>query len=134
MIGSNLVNDFRMGWSHVTLNSGDAFAPSVGQFGNTLGIGNGNPANLNGLLALNFSNSALTNLGAAEQTQSFNDHVWQFEDGVSWTHGRHNLKFGGQLWRENINTFYAGNNGQLGLMDFDGRFTSNVVGSGGNGV
>ena len=123
-IGSNLVNDFRMGWSHVTLNSGNSFASSVGPFGNTLGIGNGNPANLDGLLAINFSNSALSNLGAAEQTQSFDDHVWQFEDSIAWTHGRHNFKFGGQLWRQIIKTFYAGNNGQLGLMDFDGRFTN----------
>jgi hypothetical protein len=133
-ISSTLVNDVRVGWSHVTLNSGNSWASNVGQFGNTLGIGNGNPANLDGLLALNFSNSALTNLGAAEQTQSFDDHVWQFEDAVSWTNGRHNLKFGGQLWRQDIKTFYAGNNGQLGLMDFDGRFTAVDSASAGNGT
>jgi hypothetical protein len=132
-ISNSLVNDARIGWSHITLNSGNSWAKSVGQFGNTIGIGNGNPANLDGLLALNFSNSALTNLGSAEQTQSFNDHVWQFEDAVSWTNGRHNLKFGGQLWRENINTFYAGNNGQLGLMDFDGRFTQSSSQASGTG-
>ena len=43
---------------------------------------------------------------------------------MSWNHGRHNFKFGGQWWRQIIKTFYAGNNGQLGLMDFDGRFTA----------
>ena len=123
-IGTNLVNDARVGWSHITLNSGNAWASGVGQFGNTLGIGNGNPANLDGLLALNFSNTAVSNLGAAEQTQSFDDHVWQFSDGLSWSHGRHNFKFGGQLLNQTIKTFYAGNNGQLGLMDFDGRYTS----------
>jgi hypothetical protein len=133
-ISSNLVNDARIGWSHITLNSGNSWASGVGQFGNTLGIGNGNPANLDGLLALNFSNSALTNLGASEQTQSFDDHVWQFEDSVGWTHGRHNFKFGGQLWRQIIKTFYAGNNGQLGLMDFDGRFTAINASSAGNGT
>ena len=122
-INTNLVNDLRIGWSHVTLNSGNSWDSSVGQFGNTLGIGNGNPAGLDGLLALNFSNSALTDLGSAVNTQSFDDHVWQFEDSLSWTRGRHNFKFGGQWWRQIIKTFYAGNNGQLGLMDFDGRFT-----------
>ena len=133
-IGNNLVNDARIGWSHITLNSGNAWASSVGQFGNTLGIGNGNPATLPGLLALTFSNSAVSSLGASEQTQSFDDHVWQFEDGLSWSHGRHNFKFGGQLFRQIIKTFYAGNNGQLGLMDFDGRFTSPAIGaSGGDG-
>ena len=133
-IGTNLVNDARVGWSHITLNSGNGWASGVGQFGNTLGIGNGNPANLDGLLALNFSNTAVSNLGAAEQTQSFDDHVWQFSDGLSWSHGRHNFKFGGQLFNQTIKTFYAGNNGQLGLMDFDGRFTSPAIGgSGGDG-
>ena len=137
-IGNNLVNDARVGWSHITLNSGNSWASGVGQFGNTLGIGNGNPGSLPGLLAINFSNSAqsLSNLGASEQTQSFDDHVWQVEDGVSWNHGRHTFKFGGQFWRQIIKTFYAGNNGQLGLMDFTGQFTgasstSAVAGDGG---
>ncbi|HEY3706686.1 MAG TPA: TonB-dependent receptor [Terracidiphilus sp.] len=134
VIGTNLVNDARIGWSHVTLNTGNSWDSSVGQFGNTLGIGNGNPGTLDGLLALNFSNSALNNIGTQESTQSFDDHVWQFEDGLSWNHGRHNFKFGGQMWRQIIKTFYAGNNGQLGLMDFDGRYTSpSVGGSGGDG-
>jgi hypothetical protein len=123
-LSNALVNDFRMGWNHVTFGSGTSWAPSVGQFGNTIGIGNGNPAGLAGLLALNFSNSALSNLGTQESTTSFDDHVWQFEDAVSWTRGRHTLKFGGQFWRNVIKTFYAGNNGELGLMDFDGRFTN----------
>jgi hypothetical protein len=120
---SNLVNDARIGWSHVTVNTGTAWDSSVGQFGNTLGIGNGNPGSLDGLLGLNFSRTNLSNLGTQESTASFDDHVWQFEDGLSWTHGRHNLKFGGQFWRDIIKTFYAGNNGQLGHIDFDGRFT-----------
>jgi hypothetical protein len=134
MIGNNLVNDARFGWSHITLNSGNSWASNVGQFGNTLGIGNGNPGTLPGLLSLTFNNSAVSGIGQAEQTQSFDDHVWQAEDGVSWNHGRHTFKFGGQYWRQIIKTFYAGNNGQLGLMDFDGRFTSSGIGAtGGDG-
>jgi Carboxypeptidase regulatory-like domain len=134
MIGNNLVNDARFGWSHVTVNNGTSWASGVGQFGNTLGIGNGNPGALPGLLAFNFHNSALTNLGTTESTENFDDHVWQAEDAVSWTHGRHNFKFGGQYWRQIINTFYAGNNGQLGLLDFNGQFTSSGIGgSGGDG-
>jgi hypothetical protein len=122
-ISNNLVNDARIGWSHVTVNTGTAWDSSVGQFGNTLGIGNGNPASLDGLLGLNFTRANISNLGTQESTASFDDHVWQFEDGLSWTHSRHNFKFGGQFWRQKINTFYAGNNGQLGHLDFDGRFT-----------
>ena len=104
-IGSNLVNDVRFGWSHVVVSDGTSFASGVGQFGNTLGIGNGNPGSLDGLLALQFANSALSNLGSAENTESFDDHVWQAEDALSWNHGRHNFKFGGQYWRQIIKTF-----------------------------
>lgn len=135
-IGNNLVNEVRFGWSHVTVNTGNSFASGVGDFGNTLGIGNGNPANVPGLLALNFSDSVVSNIGTQESTQSFDDHVWQAEDNLSWVHGRHNFKFGGQYWRDIIKTFYAGNNGELGLMDFNGQFTgasstSAVAGDGG---
>jgi hypothetical protein len=133
-LSNNLVNDFRMGWSHITFGSGTSWDSRVGKFGDTLGIGNGNPAGLDGLLRLKFSNSVVSQLGTQESTTSFDDHVWQFEDAVSWTHGRHTLKFGGQFWRQIIKTFYAGNNGQLGLMDFDGRFTSNAIGSAGSGT
>jgi hypothetical protein len=122
-IGNNLVNDARVGWSHITLNSGNSFASGVGQFGNTLGIGNGNPGSLPGLLNLSFSNTDVSSIGASEQTQSFDDHVWQVEDTLSWTRGRHSFKFGGQWWHETLKTFYAGNNGELGLMDFNGQFT-----------
>ncbi len=133
-ISNSLLNTARFGWSHITLNTGNSWDSSVGQFGNTLGIGNGNPSGLDGLLALNFSNTTLGDLGAAESTQSFDDHVWQAEDSLSWTHGRHSFKFGGQYWREIIKTFYAGNNGELGLMDFNGQFTSVDAASAGGGT
>ncbi|MGB9432048.1 MAG: TonB-dependent receptor, partial [Candidatus Acidiferrum sp.] len=128
-ISSNLVNDARFGWSHITLNNGTSWASGVGQYGNTIGIGNGNPAGLDGLLALNLSNTSVSNLGNAETGESFNDKVWQAEDAVTWTHSRHTFKFGAEFNHEIIKTFYPGNNGELGLMDFDGRFTSNTIGS-----
>ena len=133
-LSGNLLNDFRLGWSHITLNSGNSWDSNVGDAGNTLGIGNGNPANVDGLLSLDFSNTAVSSLGQAEETQSFNDHVWQAEDAVSWTRGRHSFKFGGQYLRETILTFYAGNNGELGLMDFDGRFSAQTPTSAGTGT
>ena len=133
-VSTTLVNDARFGWNHVTLNNGNSWDPSVGQFGNTIGIGNGNPAGLDGLLALNYKTGPLKNVGQAETGESFNDQVWQAEDGVTWSHGRHTLKFGGQFQHQIIKTFYPGNNGELGLMDYDGRFTSVSVASPGGGT
>ena len=73
---------------------------------------------LDGLLALGLSNITRQRLGQGESTQSFDDHVWEAEDGLTWSHGRHTFKFGGQYWRDIIKTFYAGNNGELGYDGF----------------
>jgi hypothetical protein len=129
MINSNLVNDARFGWSHVTVNNGTAWGSDVGQFGNTLGIGNGNPAGLDGLLAMQFHNSFLSNFGSTVSTENFDDHVWQAEDSITWTRGRHTFKFGGQFYHQIIKTFYAGNNGELGYLDYNGQFTGSSTGS-----
>jgi hypothetical protein len=133
-ISPTLVNDARFGWSHITLNNGTSWASGVGQFGNSIGIGNGNPAGLDGLLAINLSTTAVSNLGNAETGENFDDQVWQAEDAVTWSHGRHTFKFGAQYLHNIIKTFYPGNNGELGLMDFDGRFTSNTIGSSATGA
>ena len=130
----NLLNDARLGFSHITLNSGNTFASNVGNLGNTLGIGNGNPSGVPGLLALNFSNTDVGNLGSGESTQSFDDTVWEVEDGLTWTRGRHTIAFGGQYWLQTIKTFYAGNNGELGYMDFNGQFTALNSASTGTGT
>ena len=125
----SIQNDFRIGWNHVTTNSGTTFDPSVGEFGTALGIGNGNPTGVPGLLAIQVG-GGIADIGAGESTASFDDHVWQFEDSVSVTRGRHNFKFGGQYWKQVIKTFYAGNSGELGHLIFNSNFTaSSATGS-----
>jgi len=124
-IRPDLVNDARFGWSHITLNTGNSFLPSVGAFGNQIGIGNGNPTGLDGLLSMSLG-AFITGIGNSLVTQSFDDHVWQADDGVTWTKGRHTLKVGGQFWHEIIKTFYSGNNGELGFMNFNGSFTASA--------
>jgi Carboxypeptidase regulatory-like domain len=125
-LSPSLLNSVRFGWSHITLNTGSSFASSVGALGNQLGIGNGNPSGLNGLLSLGMGN-LVRGVGDSLIRQSFDDHVWQLEDSVSWTRGRHNFKFGFQYWKEPIKTFYSGNNGELGFMTFNGSFTASAV-------
>lgn len=124
-ISTNLVNDARFGWSHITLNTGSTFNSSVGAFGNSIGIGNGNPTGLNGLLSLGIGN-LMTGLGSSLVTQNFDSKVWQADDGVTYTRGRHTLKFGAQYWHDIITVFYSGNNGELGFMNFSANFTASA--------
>jgi Carboxypeptidase regulatory-like domain len=125
LIHPNLVNDARFGWSHITLNTGSTFDQSVGAFGNTIGIGNGNPTGLTGLLGLGFGN-IVSGLGSSLVTQNFDSKVWQAEDSISYTVGRHSFKLGGQYWRDIITVFYSGNNGELGFMNFAANFTASA--------
>jgi hypothetical protein len=123
-INPSLINDARFGWSHVTLNNGNSFDPSVGAYGETIGIPGSNPSGLIGLLSLGMTGSYISNLGSTIIAQSFDDHVWQADDSVTWTHGRHTFKFGGQYQHQIIKTFYSGNNGELGFMNFGNFFTA----------
>jgi hypothetical protein len=133
-ISNSLVNDARFGWNHITLNTGAAWDPSVGAFGQTIGIPNSNPAGLIGLLGLDFGGGTptspgtgtLTNIGNSMVTQSFNSQVWQADDSITWTHGRHAFKFGGEYMRDIIKVFYSGNSGELGGMTFGPNFTASA--------
>lgn len=129
---STLLNDLRVGVNHVKLNNGTDFASSVGDLGNTLGIGNGNPAGVSGLLSLGF-NGILTSIGSNGVEQRFNDAVIQASDALIITHNHHVIHTGFEFWRNRINTFYTGNNGSLGSINFTGIYTSNAPPNGDGG-
>jgi Carboxypeptidase regulatory-like domain len=132
---TNLVNDARFGWSHITVDTGTAWDKSVGNFGQSIGIPNSNPATLVGLLTLGFGggtptspgNGTLTNLGNSMVTQNFDSKVWQADDSITWIRGRHTFKFGGEYMRDKITAFYSGNSGSLGGMIFGPNFTASAA-------
>jgi Carboxypeptidase regulatory-like domain len=132
-INTTLVNDMRFGWSHIVLNNGSSWDPAVGNFGEAIGIKNSN-ATGPGLLQLGFGggtpsqpgNGTLTNFGNKIIAQSFNSKVWQFDDGLTLTRGRHTIKVGGQYWFDDITTYYSGNSGALGAMTFGPNFTASA--------
>jgi hypothetical protein len=134
-ISTTLLNDARFGWNHIILNTGTVWDPSVGAFGQTIGIPNSNPAGLIGLLGLDFGGGTptspgtgtLSNIGNSMVTQSFNSKVWQADDSITWTHGRHAFKFGGEFMRDIITVFYSGNSGELGGMTFGPNFTASAA-------
>jgi hypothetical protein len=66
----------------------------------------------------NITISGLSGPGEASDTPFINwDTTIQFKDNFSWTHGKHNFKMGGEVWRVRFN--------QLGGVVTRGRFTFN---------
>jgi hypothetical protein len=130
---SHLLNDARVGVNYVKLHNGTQFSSAVGDLGNTLGIGNGNPSGVPGLLSIGLG-SILTSVGNSGVQQKFNDAVIQASDTVIVTHNRHLFHTGFEFWRARINTFYTGNNGALGSINFTGIFSSDAppAGTGGD--
>src|SRR6266567_5653112 len=131
---STLLNDLRLGVNHIKLHNGTDFANSVGNLGDQLGIGNGNPTGVPGLLSMSF-NQVLSSIGQSGVQQRFDDAVIQASDTVIITHNRHVFHTGFEFWRDRINTFYTGNNGALGSINFTGIYTGSAPpgGTGGYG-
>jgi outer membrane receptor protein involved in Fe transport len=59
--------------------------------------------------------------------------VTQFDDVLIYTHGRHTIKTGFQMNRYNINVFYSGNGGELGVEIFGLGPGGNYSGNGAGG-
>jgi hypothetical protein len=121
-----LLNDVRFGINHVRLHNGPSFDSSAATLGTDLGISGAND-NRPGLLFLDFNpgSGPLTNVGSSWIEQKFQDAVIQVSDAAVFTHNRHVFHAGFEFWRDRINTFYTGNNGALGQIQFNGQFTSN---------
>jgi len=113
----------RFGVNYIRLHNGTQFDSSVGNLGDQLGIGNGNPPGIPGLLSITF-NQVLRSIGDSGVQQKFNDAVIQASDAVVINHNRHVFHTGFEFWRYRINTFYTGNSGSLGNIAFSGVFTS----------
>src|SRR5262249_7488262 len=122
-VGPRMVNEVRLGANYVQLHNGNSFDQSSGTIAQDLGIANGNDRGP-GLLALNFSGGFASGLGTSGVQQLFADTVIQAQDGMIINYGRHIIHTGFQYMRQRINTYYSGNNGAAGLMDFSGRFTA----------
>jgi hypothetical protein len=119
----SVVNEVRVGANYVQLHNGSAFPTSAGNIAQDLGIANGNDRGP-GLLALNFSGGFVGGIGTSGVQQLFADTVIQAQDGLIINTGKHIIHAGFQFMRQRINTYYSGNNGAAGLMDYTGRFTA----------
>jgi hypothetical protein len=119
-VSPSIVNDFRAGANYVFINNGAA-GNGTGNLNTTVGLP-GIPSSI--LPSMGFSGGYAASIGNADVYQLFADTVGQLEDTISITHGTHTFHIGFQAWRERIDTFYSGNNGEAGTFTFDGRYTA----------
>jgi hypothetical protein len=119
-ITPSVVNEARVGVNNLMLNNGGE-DKGLGDIASKLGIQNAG----SGLLSLQgfaFAGS----LGSANigTQQLFATTTYHYADNLTLIRGRHMMKTGFNILRQQMNVFYSGNNGRSGFMNFGGRFTA----------
>ena len=123
-ISTNLLNDARIGVNYVQIGQNHLSANFSGNAGDLYGIP-GLPTQF--LPAIQFQgNHQVNNFGNKDSLNDYYDTAIQYQDVVSWTHGRHNTRFGFQGWRLRMNGFFPGNSGDAGQMVFNGQYSGSA--------
>lgn len=120
VIGSSLINEFLVGYSSTTVTSETFDWAGVGNANATYGIAGGQP--IPGMSQIQWG-SGLTLPGIPALDSDTLAKTYQLNEKATWITGRHSVKFGGQFLRYNQRRFYAGNNGLLGFINYNGAFT-----------
>jgi Carboxypeptidase regulatory-like domain/TonB dependent receptor len=119
-VSPSIVNDARIGVNYVFINNGAA-GNGLANLATDVGL----PGVVSNILpAMSLSGGYASSLGNSDNVQLFADTVIQYEDTLSITKGTHTFHLGFQGWRQRIDTFYSGNNGEAGTFTFDGRYTA----------
>jgi len=120
-VSSSVVNDFRYGFTRTVII--DTFADPFGTQEN----GNAKLGIPGGQLAPGFSSLApgegLSGIGTAGVLSDGKDNKFHLSETLSWSKGRHFLRFGANGVRYQQNRFYSGNNGALGSFGYSALFT-----------
>jgi hypothetical protein len=130
-----IVNYARASYSRIQFNSGITTDPSgiFGTGGNaTVGIPS-NPQMAAGFSLQSFGGIESTTssqngypdgFGANPQPEVFVDNVFEYADNLTWQRGKHLFKFGAQFTRYQQNSFYPGNDGELGDFTYNGQYSA----------
>jgi hypothetical protein len=118
-LSPRLVNEARVGVNNLMLNNGGE-DKGLGDIASKLGMQNAGT----GLLSITgLTTAGLGNANIGTQ-QLFATTTYHYADNLTVTRGRHMMKMGANILRQQMNVFYAGNNGRTGYMNFSGRFTA----------
>ena len=120
VIGRSMVNELLAGFSHTTVTAETFDWAGIGNANALYGISGGQP--VAGLSSIGWGNG-LTAPGSIATNSDTLAKTYQINEKLTWLRGRHSLKFGGQFLRYDQQRFYAGNNGLLGFINYNGAFT-----------
>ena len=121
VFGPSVINEVLVGYSHTTVVAETYDAAGIGAANARYGIAGGQP--IDGLSQIGWAIGLLTSPGVIATDSDTLAKTYQVNEKLTWLKGRHALKFGGQLLRYDQRRFYAGNNGRLGFINFNGAFT-----------
>ena len=125
IIGTALVNDLLVGFNNNGFNNQPLDIRGLGNLNNQLGIAGDQP--IPGLSSVTLGNN-IANIGTSGGKSNTNNRVLQVNERLTWVRGRHSLKFGGSWNYYQMERFYGGNNGVLGLIEYGGQFTGAAFG------
>jgi carboxypeptidase family protein len=129
-ISPAIVNSFTVNYGRIRFNNGVSTDPSgiFGLTGNQLVGIPGNPQQTAGFSAQNFNgtggNGFPSGFGTNPSPEIFVDNIYGYSDNLTWQKGRHLLKFGGEFLRYEQNSFYPGNDGELGAFNYTGGYSA----------
>ncbi len=127
-ISTSLVNDARVGVNYVKIGQNNVSSSFAGDAGTLFSIP-GLPSDF--LPAIQFGSAShvtgagnsSTVFGTKDSLNNYYDTSIQYQDVVSWTHGKHSTRFGFQGWRLRMNGFFPGNSGDAGTFSFSGQYS-----------
>jgi outer membrane receptor protein involved in Fe transport len=118
-ITPRVVNEARVGVNNLMLNNGGE-DKGLGDIATKLGIQNAGA----GLLSLQgFAFTATLGSANIGTQQLFATTTYHYADNLTIIRGRHMMKTGFNILRQQMNVFYSGNNGRSGFINFGGRYT-----------
>ncbi len=120
VLGPSTINELQAGYSITKVVAETLDWAGFGNGNSTYGITGGQP--IPGLSSIGWG-SGLTAPGAIAPDSDTVAKTYQLNEKFTWLRGRHAFKFGGQFLHYDQQRFYAGNNGLLGFLNFNGAFT-----------
>jgi hypothetical protein len=135
-----MVNSFTANYGRIRFNNGVSTDPSgiFGLKGNQVVGIPGNPQQTAGFSTQNFNGTGGAGypsvVGTNPSPEIFIDNVFGYSDNFTWQKGRHLLKFGAEFLRYQQNSFYPGNDGELGAFNYNGEYSVNLYPAPGENV